>query len=86
MESHHLILEERESLSISGVTEVDSFDDRAIILYTTQGELTIQGKNLRLHTISTEQGSMTVSGEIWILRYGDKDRTGSRSFLGKLFQ
>jgi sporulation protein YabP len=86
MQSHHLILEERESLSISGVTEVDSFDDRAIIIYTTQGELTIQGKNLKIHTVSTETSSLTVSGEIWVLRYGDKDRKGTRSFLQKLFQ
>ena len=33
-QNHNIILENRKSLSISGITDVDSFDDREISLYT----------------------------------------------------
>ena len=35
--SHHVILEEREQLVISGVEEVESFDESTIFLTTAQG-------------------------------------------------
>lgn len=34
---HHVILEDREQLMISGVEEVESFDESAIFLTTAQG-------------------------------------------------
>lgn len=84
--NHNLILENRKSLSISGITDVDSFDEKAICLYTQLGELTIQGKELHIDAISVETGDMTVTGDIWAIVYGDKDRRGPLSALGKLFR
>ncbi len=83
---HNLILENRKKLSISGVTDVDSFDEKTVILYTQMGELTIQGKNLHVNGLDVETGEMTVEGDIWALTYGDKDRRGSLGFFGKLFR
>ena len=34
--AHHIILEERERLSVSGVEEVESFDENTIIMSTTR--------------------------------------------------
>ncbi|MCD8187931.1 MAG: sporulation protein YabP [Ruminococcus sp.] len=84
--NHNLILENRKSLSISGITDVDSFDEKAICLYTQLGELTIQGKNLHIDAMSVETGDMTVTGDILAIVYGDKDRRGPLSALGKLFR
>lgn len=84
--NHNLILENRKSLSISGITDVDSFDDRAVCLYTQLGELTIQGKELHIDSISVETGNMTITGDIWAVVYGDKDRRGPLSALGRLFR
>ena len=83
---HNLILENRKKLSISGVTDVDSFDEKTVILYTQMGELTIQGKNLHVNGLDVETGEMSVEGDIWALNYGDKDRRGSLGFFGKLFR
>lgn len=83
---HNLILENRKKLSISGVTDVDSFDEKTVILYTQMGELTIQGKNLHVNGLDVETGEMSVEGDIWALTYGDKDRRGSLGFFGKLFR
>lgn len=84
--NHNLILENRKSLSISGITDVDSFDEKAICLYTQLGELTIQGKDLHIDAMSVETGDMTVTGDILAIVYGDKDRRGPLSALGKLFR
>ena len=84
--NHNMILENRKSLSISGITDVDSFDEKAICLYTQLGELTIQGKELHIDSMSVETGDMTVTGDIWAIIYGDKDRRGPLSALGWLFR
>ncbi len=84
--NHNLILENRKSLTISGITDVDSFDEKAICLYTQLGELTIQGKELHIDSMSVETGDMTVTGDIWAIIYGDKDRHGPLTALGRLFR
>ena len=81
-QNHNMILENRKSLSISGITDVDSFDEREIILYTQLGELTIQGRELHIDAMSVETGDMTITGDIWALIYGDKDKKGPISALG----
>ena len=83
---HNLILEDRKSLSLSGVTDVDCFDERLIRLYTELGELTIKGRNLHVDGVSLESGDMKISGDIWSLIYGDRDKTGPLSAFGKLFR
>lgn len=84
--NHNIIMENRKSLSISGITDVDSFDEKAICLYTQLGELTIQGKELHIDSMSVETGDMTVTGDIWSIIYGDKDRRSPLSALGRLFR
>lgn len=84
--AQNLILENRRSLSISGITDVDSFDEREICLYTQLGELTIQGKELHIDSMSVETGDMTITGDIWSIVYGDRDRRGPLSMLGRLFR
>ncbi len=83
---HNLILENRKNLSISGVTDVDNFDEKNIVLYTQMGEMTVHGKNLHVNSMSVETGEMTIDGDIWAITYGDKDKRGTLSFFGKLFR
>ncbi|MBR6967671.1 MAG: sporulation protein YabP [Ruminococcus sp.] len=85
-QNHNIILEDRKSLSISGITDVDSFDEREISLYTQLGELTVQGRELHIDAMSVETGDMTITGDIWALIYGDKDKKGPISALGRLFR
>lgn len=45
---HHIHLDERKSLSISGVLEVESFDEEAIVMSTSLGELIVRGNGLHI--------------------------------------
>ncbi len=68
---HNLILEERKKLSISGVTDVDSFDEQTVIAYTVKGEITVKGWDLHVSKLNLEQGELSVEGEISSLTYTD---------------
>lgn len=83
--AHNLILEGRKSLIISGVSDVDSFDDQTIIAYTDMGELTIKGENLHITRLSIETGELNVDGKVFSLSYAD-NLPKSTGFLTKLFR
>ena len=85
-EQHNAILENRKKLMLSGVTDVESFDEKLVVLYTQLGELTIRGTDLHVNEMSVESGDLTVEGEIKALIYGEKDRTKKLGFFGKLFR
>lgn len=84
VKKHNIILEERSKLSISGVTDVESFDENEISLYTTLSELSVKGKCLHVDEMSLESGNITISGDVKSLVYGDKDRTKKPSLWGKI--
>ncbi len=85
-QEHSVIIENRRTMTISGITDVDSFDEKAICLYTQLGELTIQGRELHIDSMSVESGDMTITGDIWAAVYGDRDKKGPLTFLGRLFR
>lgn len=83
---HNVILENRSHLVLSGVTDVDKFNEEEILLFTQLGELTIRGNNLHINEMSIESGDLSVEGDIGALIYGDRDRKKKLSALGKIFK
>lgn len=79
---HRLTLNERQQLSMTGVSEVVSFDDTTVVLRTELGMLVIQGKGLQLKTLSLEGGQVAVDGTVSSLHY-EESRTGG-SWLRRL--
>ena len=57
MGAHNLILEERGSLTVTGVEDIDSFDDQTVVIYTGLGELTVRGNQLHIERIDCRQES-----------------------------
>lgn len=82
----NLILENRKKLVLSGVTDVDSFDENAILLYTQLGELVVRGKGLHINAMNVETGDLSVEGEISSLVYGDRDVKKKLGVWGKIFK
>lgn len=80
---HSLCLENRGSLRLTGVTDIDSFDEGQVLLFTQLGELLIKGKNLHINELSLESGNLTVEGDIWTLSYGEKNRKAKVSLFKK---
>lgn len=74
---HRLTLNERRQLSITGVTEVLSFDEAAVVLRTDLGTLVIQGHQLQLKTLSPDGGQVAVEGAVSALHYEEPRPAGS---------
>lgn len=66
---HKLTLQDRSSLTMSGVTEVVTFDENTVILRTQLGTLVIQGQELQLKSLSPEGGQVSVTGKVCAMIY-----------------
>ena len=79
-----IVVEGRERLSISGVIDVISFDEKEILAETAEGELLVTGDDLHVERLSLEIGELAITGRIDSLEYkGDSARKGS--IWSKLF-
>ena len=81
---HKLTLNERKNLTMSGVTEVISFDDTAVVLRTGLGVLTVHGQELQLKNLSLDGGQVTVDGTVAALIYEEPRQ--ERGFFGRLLR
>lgn len=83
--SHCLTLDNRKALAITGVAEVDSYDDKIINVYTDLGELKIKGEDLNIKKLDLEVGDLEIVGKINSLSYND-DTSRGMSFLSKIWK
>ena len=81
---HHLTLDGREKLTLSGVDHVERFDENEIVLHTSLGQLTVSGENLHIDRLSLDGGEMAVSGTVVSLIYEETD-SRDRGFFSRLF-
>ena len=83
---HHVVLEERRSLTVSGVEDVERFDETTIVLSTSRGSMVVSGENLHIEKLSLDGGDLKVEGEIDSISYED-DRPGERGgFFARLLR
>lgn len=82
----HLVqLEERNKLTVSGVSDVDSFDENTVVVYTSLGELTVRGEGLHILKLNTDTGELALEGAVRELAYAAV-RARSDGFFRKLFR
>ncbi len=81
---HNIILEERGKLSVSGVVDVQSFDEEQVLLETVRGMLLVRGQGLHIERLQLEAGELLVQGEVSLLEYDDSVQPRG-SLLGRLF-
>ena len=82
---HRLTLESRGQLSVSGVTEVGSFDETAAVLETAQGTLVVRGSELHMDRLDLESGEVRLKGTVDSLIYEENARSRG-SFFERLFR
>lgn len=85
---HQVVISNRDSTTISGVLNVDSFDDDVIVLDTDLGTLTLRGQDLHIKQLDLDEGSFSVEGLVVSLEYssGASRREQGRSFLERLLK
>ncbi len=81
---HHVVLEERGRLTVSGVSDVERFDESEIVMSTARGTLVVTGENLHIEKLSLDGGDLKVEGDIDALTYEDGKAERGRSLLSWL--
>ena len=87
MVEHDVIMRGRKLLDITGVKQVESFDNEEYILETVMGFLSIRGQNLQMKNLDVEKGIVSIKGKVFDLVYVD-DQSGDKAkgFFSKIFR
>ncbi len=81
---HKIILSGRTAGIITGVTDIEEFDNDTIDLTTTLGRMVIKGRDLKVKGLNLETGEARIEGNVDSLVYTSKNNRDS--FLKRLFQ
>ena len=85
---HKLILQNRGKGNITGICDVVSFDENAVVLDTDMGLLTIKGKELHVSRLTLEKGEVDIEGTIDSMVYSSNEalRKSGESLFTRLFK
>ncbi len=79
-----LTVKNRESLTLDGVSNVDSFDEGCVTLSTASGRVIIEGTDLKIVSLIRESGEILITGKISGVFYSDEKPV--RGILSRLFK
>jgi sporulation protein YabP len=87
--THKVEILQRESIRLTGVVHVESFDERQVVVETEMGNLALMGEEFHITALDLEKGQMILEGMLFSLEYSSLDR-GARqregSFLQRIFR
>jgi len=83
---HSLHLKDRSSLTASGVSHVDNYDEHTITMHTTLGVLTIKRENLNISNLNLNEGTLEVSGRVDELIYSEQQGKKAKGMLQRIFK
>ena len=84
--NQNILVENRKNMTITGVDQVDSFNDNTIILRTIKGGLTIKGEELNIGQLNLDSGNVKIDGTINGIIYNNKDSSSKGNLIGKIFK
>lgn len=83
--THTLQMTDRARLELTGVSDVDNFNDQVIVMNTSQGELTVAGRELHISALDLEAGRLSIDGVVIAMEYADSGAQGRRG-LWRVFR
>ena len=73
---HSLTLDDRARAVMTGVEDVECFNEELAVVTTTMGAVTVTGANLRVSKLDLAEGRIAIEGRIDSLEYGAVKRAG----------
>ena len=83
---HEFYVKKRREMRVSGVIDIDSFDECGTVLQTTDGVMTVEGEALKIGELDTERGIVTVSGKINAIYYINDEKKEKQGLLSRIFK
>lgn len=84
--NQNILIEDRSRVTITGVEQVESFNDNSIVLKTVKGGMIIKGEGLNVGKLNLEDGNVKIDGIINGITYSDKDYSQKGNIIGKIFK
>ena len=83
----NIIMESRKKLSISGVEDVDSFNENEVIVYTNMGLVEVKGSEIHMNKLSLDVGEIILEGQFDSVIYVDDDHAAKqkKGIFSKIF-
>ena len=83
---HSIAWSDRKAGSITGVTDVLSFDENSVVLQTEQGMLTVKGRDLHIGRLMLDQGEVEMDGRVDSLTYSGSDPAKKGKLVRRMFR
>ena len=80
-----IFIENRAKTRISGVSDVDNFDDINISVKTDKGYIIIGGEELKINKLDVESGELHIEGKFNSLIYNESVKSEG-SIFGRIFK
>ncbi|MGI6239861.1 MAG: YabP/YqfC family sporulation protein [Christensenellales bacterium] len=74
--AHSLTMDDRARAVITGVEDVECFNEELAVVATSMGAITVTGANLRVSRLDLTEGKISIEGRIDSLEYGAARRGG----------
>lgn len=81
---HKIWIAGRRNGTVTGISDVLSFDETEILMDTEMGMLSIKGKGLHISKLNLEKGEADLEGQVDSLTYSAKGHKKKKE--GSLFQ
>ena len=85
-QAHDICVKQRREMSVTGVKDIDSFDETAAVLQTVGGELTVEGSELKIGVLDTDRGVVTLTGKINGFFYSSDQTEEKRGIISRFFK
>ena len=79
-----LTVRDRQSVTLDGVKNVEGFDEGYVSLATNSGKVIIEGKGLKIESLTRDDGVIFISGRINGVYYSEEKP--ERGFFSNLFK
>lgn len=87
MENGHIVnIDNRERISVTDVTDIESFNEEMILLILRSGGLIIKGQDLHIQKLDLDEGRVLITGAIASAVYTEKKDKQEKGFLKKILK
>jgi len=84
--NQNVFLEDRKKLSVTGVEQVESYNDNTIILITIKGVITVKGEGLNINKLNLDDGNVKIDGSVNGIVYSGREGSTKGKLFEKMFK